>query len=77
LGFDGVAQRFLEAAYRLTRSVGRLAVKFLRGAGGLIRQAFSLSSGVTGDPAQILLNLSAKIASGAFHAIFIHSYFLL
>ena len=36
LGFDRVAQRFLEAACRLTRGVRRLSVKILSGTSGLI-----------------------------------------
>jgi hypothetical protein len=37
LRFDRVAQRFLEAACRLTRGVCRLSIDVLSGASGLIR----------------------------------------
>jgi hypothetical protein len=42
----------------------------------LIRKAFSLRSRIAGDLAESLLDLTAKIASGTFYTVFIHSRFL-
>jgi hypothetical protein len=76
LGFDRVAQRFLEAACRFTRGDCRLSIEFLSCTCGLIRKAFSLRSRIAGDLAESLLDLTAKIASGTFYTVFIHSRFL-
>src|ERR1700719_4363620 len=76
LGFDRVAQRFLEAACRLTRGVCRLSIKILSGAGGLIRQALSLRSRIAGHLAESFLSLTAQITSGAFYAVLIHGRLL-
>ena len=76
LGFDRVAQRFLEATCSLTHSVCRLSIEVLSGTCGLIRYAFSLRSRIAGHLAKSFLSLTAQITSGAFYAVLIHGRLL-
>ena len=60
-----MAEGFLEATCRLTRSVCRLSIEVLSGTCGLIHYAFSLRSRIARDLAEAFLSLTAEIAGGA------------
>jgi hypothetical protein len=82
LGLDIATQPFFErgssitgGAGRIGRAVSGLAVKVLRGAGGLIYNPFGSGFCVARDATETFLYFAADISGGPSYSIFVHGHY--
>jgi hypothetical protein len=82
LGLDVATQPFFERGSSFTGGAGRiasavsgLAVKVLRGAGGLIYNPFSSGFCVARDATETFLYFAADISGGSSYSIFVHGHY--
>jgi hypothetical protein len=82
LGLDVATQPFFERGSSFTGGAGRigsavwgLAVKVLRGAGGLIYNPFGSGFCVARDATEIFLYFTADISGGSSYSIFVHGHY--
>jgi hypothetical protein len=67
-----VPEPFVERRSRVTGRVGRLAVKVLRCAGGLIDDSIDLAFGIAGKAPKTFFDLAAEVFGSACYSVFIH-----